>query len=336
MVRIFSILCALFIGFNVQAEPNYKHFISFDGLKIRTAQWQAPSKKKNGTIILLQGMAGYIEGDQDFISMLVKEGYDVLTFDWRGQGGSQRVTDKKTLLHVPDFTSYIKDLETFFSSNQNFSHPLILMGNSMGGHLALRYAHDHPNQIDAVVAFAPMLEIKTSPYPYQVAKAITSLYVAIGWEEKFVFGYEQFSYSKCVANYSPLKYGDKERYLRDCEQFKKNPDLAVGGPSFAWLKAAFTSCEELQSTKYASEISVPTLMISVPTDHIVSPEAQRNVCGKMPRCHFKNFEDSHHSIVRETNEVMGRFIEDLNQFRTNYLINQKSRSTPSQVAYNAN
>jgi len=40
--------------------------------------------------------------------------------------------------------------------------PLIFMASSMGGNIALHYAHDYPKDMDAIIALAPMIKINTS------------------------------------------------------------------------------------------------------------------------------------------------------------------------------
>lgn len=334
MLNIIFFLSVLISFINATEKPDMGHFITYDGLKIRTAHWQDQSSTSKGTIILLQGMGSYIEGDQEFAQLLAQQGYNVLTFDWRGQGASQRTTRHSTLLDIDNFQAYERDLETFIKHSKFVKGPLILMGNSMGGHLAIRYAHNYPNQIDGIVTLAPMVEIKTAPYPYYAAKAIADIYVALGWGEKFVFGYNSFSYDKCVANYNPEKYGDIKRYLKDCKNFNENPNLAVGGPSFNWLKAAFKSCEEISKPEFARRINIPTLMIAVPNDHLVNPAAQRAVCENMPKCHFKIYKNAHHNLLRETDEIMFKFFEDLEIFRQNLTETLNTRNTNTQVAFN--
>ena len=114
----------------------------------------------------------------------------------------------------------------------------------MGGNIGLHYAHDHPEDLDAMIALAPMIQIKTTPYPYLLAEGLVKFIVSIGLGEHFVFGYEAFSYERCVNKYNPLKNGDKKIYLEDCRLLKEQPHLAIGGPSFQWLLQAFKASED--------------------------------------------------------------------------------------------
>jgi lysophospholipase len=238
----------------------------------------------------------------------------VISFDWRGQGGSERVTEKPTLLHVNNFILYRRDLNQFIQSIPESVGPLIVLASSMGGHMALRYAHDYPERIKAIVTLAPMIEIKTGAYPSFIATGLAKTLVFLGLGERFVFGFSEHEYSKCVAAYSPERDGNRERFLQRCEQLNKMPKLAVGGPSFAWLDAAFHSCKKLSRASYAKDISTPVLMIIPENDHLVSSEAQINLCKYIPKCEAKIYPDAHHDLLRETNDIIARVWQDFDEF----------------------
>jgi lysophospholipase len=322
MVKIFSFVVFLCIHitsiFASSFVPEIKFHLTADGLKIRTALWKT-SEPKKGTVLILEGMGGFIEGFQETAEQLLKRGFDVMTFDWRGQGGSTRVTTKPTLLHVNNFELYRRDLDQIVKSIPDSAGALFIIGSSMGGHLALRYVHDHPQRVKAVIAIAPMVEIKTGAYPKVVAEGLAKSIVFLGLGERFVFGYGEHKYKQCVRAYHPEKHGDQERYLQRCQQLKGNPMLAIGGPSFAWLDAAFHSCKKLSRASYAKDIETPVLMIVPERDHLVSPGAQEQLCQNISRCQVIKYSDSHHDILRENDVIFARFWEDFDNFMANFI-----------------
>ena len=56
---------------------------------IRTAFWAATEKPK-GTVVLMNGRTECIERYQQRAELWLQRGYQVFSFDWRGQGGSTR------------------------------------------------------------------------------------------------------------------------------------------------------------------------------------------------------------------------------------------------------
>lgn len=295
----------------------YGFFTTYDHLLIRTAKISA-KKPAKGTILLLQGMGGFIEYYRDIMENLSSRGYDVLTFDWRGQGDSGRFTDQSSLLYIDSFESYAKDLKKFISLNPHMIRPIIFMGSSMGGNIGLHYVHDHPEDMDAMIALAPMIQINTTPYPYAVAEKLVKFIVSIGLGDRFVFGYAPFSYETCVKNYSPLKNGDKKIYLRDCRFLKEQPHLAIGGPSFQWLFEAFKASNDFNDDEYLKQIKIPFLMVSSENDYLVNVDAQAKLCQSLPNCKLVTYTDAHHNILKDSNNVISRLIKDVDTFSLHF------------------
>lgn len=305
----------LIVGFNlsVKAEPVYGSFKSHDGLDIRTARWEAKGKKR-GTLFFLPGMGGFIEGYTDFAERMNNLGFDTFTLDWRGQGGSGRITQKDTLLHIKSFDDYVKDLETYFSLQKEFERPIIIVGNSMGGHIALRYIYNHPNAVDGLIALSPMVDVNTRNYPYFVARALATVVSSLGGAESYVFGFEPFDFDRCVTKFTTDEYGDREKYMSDCNFLKENTNLATGGPSFSWLAAAFASCDLIKEYDFSSRILIPVLMVTVPNDHLVDSDAQRELCSVMPKCRQVIYQDGHHNLLKDSEQTIERLVSDIDRF----------------------
>ncbi|NNC27275.1 alpha/beta hydrolase, partial [Salinisphaera sp. USBA-960] len=83
-----------------------------DDKKIRYAHWPAAGARRKGTVTLLQGRAEFIEKYFEVIEDLRQRGFAVIAFDWRGQGGSQRLTRNPRRGHVSNFNKYKLDLRT--------------------------------------------------------------------------------------------------------------------------------------------------------------------------------------------------------------------------------
>ena len=64
--------------------------LTSDGVRLRTAHWRPTARKTLGTVCILQGRAESIESYFETIGDLRRRGFAVATFDWRGQGGSER------------------------------------------------------------------------------------------------------------------------------------------------------------------------------------------------------------------------------------------------------
>ena len=88
-----------------------------DGITLRYAHWRTTNPPTKGTVILLHGRAEYIEKLFETVGDLREQGFDVLTFDWRGQGGSQRLLDDRRRGFVEQFDQYIQSQQNIIDTS---------------------------------------------------------------------------------------------------------------------------------------------------------------------------------------------------------------------------
>lgn len=312
----FVLILFLTIGLHPSCRatpPEIKEIKTKDDKTIRVAHWPCPPSLQRKTILLLQGMGGYAERYQETAEELVDKGYDVWTLDWRGQGGSHRATTVPTLLHLEDFSDYHYDLDALFEHILS-EKPIDVIAISMGGHIALRYAHTHPNRFKSLILLAPMIEINSSPFPLWGAKVIAKTACATGLHERFVLFYGPYDSKKCRHRFNPQKHGDRDRFDQGCHLLENNPHLATGGPSFGWVAAALDSCDTLQNKQILQQISVPTLLLSVKGDQDVNEHIHENTCATLSNCRFKQYENAPHSILHGPDAVRNEFWKDFEAF----------------------
>ena len=85
-----------------------------DGVSLRFARW-APPRGRKGTVCLFQGRSEFIEKYFETVRDLRARGFAVATFDWRGQGMSERALGNPRKGHVRSFAQYQIDLESFIN-----------------------------------------------------------------------------------------------------------------------------------------------------------------------------------------------------------------------------
>lgn len=112
-----------------------------------------------GIVVLAHGVGEHGGRYLNLINRLQGEGISFYAIDHRGHGRSQG-----KLGHIVSFMEYIADLKLLvdIAHNQNPEIPLIMLGHSMGGAIAARYALEHPADIDALVLSAAGLIPKIS------------------------------------------------------------------------------------------------------------------------------------------------------------------------------
>ena len=109
-----------------------------DNKKLRLMYWNSNKSNQLGTVLLQQGHNEFIEKYYETIQEFLDRNYNVVAFDWRGQGMSERMINDKTKQYIKDFNIHNLDIECIFNKVlKHFKKPLIGIGHSMGGLIAL-------------------------------------------------------------------------------------------------------------------------------------------------------------------------------------------------------
>src|ERR1700733_7129802 len=86
------------------------------GATLRAARFpSAPDVASKGVCVLLNGQTEFIEKYFEVIDELRGRGFAVATMDWRGQGGSTRMTEDSRKSFVGDFSEYDEDLDALMN-----------------------------------------------------------------------------------------------------------------------------------------------------------------------------------------------------------------------------
>ncbi len=123
-----------------------------------------PKDSVIGAILLLHGNAGNISDQISSLKMLQNAGFEVLVIDYQGFGNSQGDVSHQNLVDDAECALAFLKVKT---KDKNI--PIIILGRSIGGHLAVKIAHDHQKEIKALViegAFTNHHEIATAISPF--------------------------------------------------------------------------------------------------------------------------------------------------------------------------
>ena len=294
---------------------HFAYFKTQDHISIRYGIWPCKKEKKCGTVILLGGRKDFMEKYLETIGELNHRGFDVYSFDWRGQGLSTRMLSDRRKGFVKSYEDYINDLVLFYRQivNPNAVPPLIIFAHSMGSHIALRFLHDYPAAIDKAVFESPMFGIHISAFNNKVAIFTVWLANKLGLECAYAIGSNYYSNhaDKFAGN---RVTSDPERFMDEKNAIIEDPDLALGGVTYGWLAATFESTDILMNPDYLAEITTPILIAGAGLDRIVSVKAQKTVCSQIKNCKFVLIPDALHEIFKETDSIQSIFWSEVDRF----------------------
>jgi lysophospholipase len=280
---------------------------------LRYGIWPISKEKRKGSILLLVGRGEFLEKYSETIGDLNQKGFDIYSFDWRGQGLSSRMLANRHKGFIDNYDIYLNDLQVFFDKivKPEAARPLIIIAHSMGGHLALRFLHDHPDTADMAVLTSPMIDIFKYSLFRRLVKLMTCIAVKSGFSHAYTVGSGDYTDEKFIGN---QRTSDPVRFMDAVKAIEKQPDLALGGATYGWLSATLASIDILNRPGYAAKITTPILMISAGGDKIVSTKAQKRMCTWLPECRFVEIPGARHEIFKETDAVRSIIWREFERF----------------------
>lgn len=288
---------------------SFDHLATPDGALLRCGVWPSERPVRRGSMLLLSGRNEFLEKYGETIGELNARGWDVYSFDWRGQGLSTRLLPDRHKGHVGDYEEYIGDLDRFLRAVvlPRAVRPVAGLAHSMGAHILLRYLSRRGDLLSRAVLTAPMVDIFTDVLPVPVVRVLTRIAVLLGGER---------AYAPRQGIYLPpggrrfeknQRTSDPERYARFHRLIAQNPDLALGGVTFGWLRATFASIDALASPAAAASIRTPLLIVSSGDDRVVPVSAQQTLCAALPDCRFVSVPGARHEILMERDGFRAAF-----------------------------
>ena len=268
-----------------------------DDVELRFARWNSPSAK--GTVCVFGGRGEFIEKYFETIGELRSRGFAVATIDWRGQGHSSRQLPDPRKGHVESFSEYEIDLAAFMQQVvlPNCPRPHFALTHSMGGAVVLRAAHSGKLWFERAVLVAPMIDFPRAWIARPLCIMARAARVA-GLGERYVpsGNVDRVRTSRFAGN--PLT-SDPVRYARNAAIIAHDPMLGIGGPTVAWLDAAFDTIAAFQAKDYPAQINQPTLMLAAGADRIVSSAAIGRFAARLRTGSHCLIEGARHEILQE-------------------------------------
>jgi len=291
----------------------YNFMATSDNQHIRYGIWYSRNQIKRGSVVLLNGRKEFMEKYAETIRELNQRGFNVYSFDWRGQGLSSRMLANRHKGFIKNYDNYLDDLNLFISKivQPEVTSSLIILSHSMGAHIALRFIHDHPKLVDKAVLVSPMIDILTSPLPGWFVRLIAWIAIKAGLDHSYIIGSGDYTVEKFKDN---RLTSDPERFMDENKAIVENPDLALGGPTYGWLSATFESIDILTKPDFAEKITTPILIASAGCDRVVSIKAQKTICALLPNCRFAEITGARHEIFKETDAVRSIFWDEFDRF----------------------
>lgn len=296
----------------IPAGASVTNWTTRDGWVLRCFAWPA-SGTPRGSILFQGGRGDIFEKYLESFAHWQARGWTITSFDWRGQGGSGRLTDAGNCGHIEDFGQYIADFRDFVRDWMEATPgPHVIMGHSMGGHLVLRGLVEGAARPDAAVLIAPMLGLK-GPLGAALGERLARFLGGVGNTARPAWKSNERPYTTTTRE--SLLTHDTDRYNDEIFWQQTNPGNVTGPPSWKWVIEAFRSTRELRTNPALKRMDVPVLALVAEHDGLVDAKAALAQVAKLPDARIVRFgKESAHEILREADRVRNRAIGEIDLF----------------------
>jgi lysophospholipase len=284
-----------------------------DNVSLRMARFSPPGAPR-ATIALFQGRAEFIEKYFETIGDLLERGFEVVTLDWRGQGGSERELANPRKGHIDDFAQYQRDLAAFLAEMTRLAcpKPWFALAHSMGGAILLEYAHAGGGDFARLVVTAPMIDIHGLLFP-RGARLLANALDTLGLGAMFIPGGGEASLLELKFEGNILT-SDRERLARGAAVLGAAPRLGVGDPTIGWTNAAFRQMRRFTELDYARQWTAPTLLIASGRDTLVSTPAVERFAQRLDIATVITIPGARHEVMMERDELRELFFAAFDAF----------------------
>lgn len=275
------------------------HWAEAPGARVRAVHYPGGGR---GTVLLLNGRTEFVEKYAETVAALQHRGFAVWAFDWRGQGLSTRPLPDRLKHHVGGFAEYLDDLDAVLDGLvlPGLVGPLVLMGHSMGGHLAAHALRRRPGVFARAVLLAPMMDFLRGPAVARVlARGLIGAVAAVpAWARAYGPGTPR---APVVAR----GFGGNrlttcpERFAADMALARDTPAVQLGGVTWGWLRAAQASIGAARRPGFAEAIGCPVLVLLAGEERVVDNEAARAFARRLPRATVTEVPHARHELLRE-------------------------------------
>ncbi|MFD0965711.1 alpha/beta fold hydrolase [Seminibacterium arietis] len=274
----------------------YRHFVHLN-----------PSKRQ--LIVLVNGRSENLLKWSEVAYDFYQQGFDVLQFDHRGQGYSDRLLKDQYKGYIDEFRFYVEDMDSLISyvnSKYNYKNQYVI-AHSMGALISSYYLANFDHQIKSAVFSAPFFGLPTE-HPLR-DELIINLMMLFGQGQRYVFGKTEYKPADLKVN--ELSFcKTRMRWMNRIN--RHNPELRLGSPTFRWIHLCLIAIKQLPSI--LPRIEIPVLILRAEKEKIVKNENLDQLATFLPQSKVQVVPNAKHEILFERDSIRNKVLAQIISF----------------------
>ena len=257
--------------------PTESHIAAHDGTNLVVYRFAAGDSDSAPALLMLHGLGEHGRRYDHVAEVFVRAGWNVIVPDLRGHGQSGGAPT-----HVGDFSDYVSDIDCIRAHfDVEGVRETVLLGHSMGGLIAARYAQSRSDRVSLLVMLAPLLRLA---YP------VNPLTLAVGRLLTYVVPTFRFR--------TKIRGGDLARNDEVNERRRDDP-LLQGTVSAGWFFSMKAALEDVW--RHRPSVRCPVLIVQGTDDRLVDPRAPEDWLLELEddAAHYVSLPDRLHELLNE-------------------------------------
>ncbi len=260
-------------------------------LKLYYQSWQ-PRSLARASLVIVPGIGGHSGIFTQMVEYLIERNYSVYSYDLRGNGRSPGQRG-----YINSWAEFRVDLKSFLNlvTSKKPALPLFLIGQSIGGTIALDYVLREAPQLQGLILMSPGLRLGVTAWKLWLAQLLSLLWPHLALDSGLDLGTSsRVPEIVAACAQDPLRHSQGTARLTT--ELLKTMD---------WIKA------------HGRELQVPLLILHGGADRVTLPESSRLFFEGLTLAdkERKEYPDSYHELHLALNsqEVLGDMEDWLNR-----------------------
>ena len=266
-------------------------FEGANGLKLYYQSWHPPVTAK-AVLVIVHGHGGHSGIFTRMINYLLERNYAVYSFDLRGNGRSPGQRG-----YINNWAEFREDLTAFLElvTRENLDLPLFLIGQSLGGTIALDYVLRQSNSIKGLILMSPALGLGIASWKLLLAQILSAILPHFALDAGI-------DISACSRDAKVVAAAEQDSLRHSQGTARLATELLK---TITWIKT------------YGTQLPIPLLILHGGADRVTLPESSKTFFASLTLedKERKEYPDSLHELHHDLNypEVLADIADWLNR-----------------------